>query len=71
MAERKFVKPATGADGKPFVTINPATGRPLSEQGEWVDLDRTTRRRLRDGDWVDDTPPENPRSNYPPSHEER
>jgi hypothetical protein len=52
MAERKYVVPGKGADGQPFVTLNPATGRLLSADGEWVDLDRTTRRRLRDADWV-------------------
>lgn len=58
MADKKFVKPGIGADGKAFVTPNPATGRPLCEEGEWVALDnpelaRVVRRRLRDGDWVE------------------
>jgi hypothetical protein len=57
MAERMFVKPGMSADGQPFVSPNPATGRPLSVDGEWVDLDRTTRRRLRDGDWIEATQP--------------
>jgi len=57
MAERKFVKPKVGDDGKPITTLNPATMRPLNAAGEWVDLDRTTRRRLRDGDWVEASVP--------------
>lgn len=69
MAERKFVKPGTGADGNPLHTVNPATGRPLSADGEWVDLDRIARRRIKDGDWADTTPPENPDSNPPPREE--
>lgn len=52
MAEKILCKPGTGADGQPFVTINPATGRPLKPEGELVDHDRLARRRLRDGDWV-------------------
>jgi len=57
MAERKYVVPGKGADGQPFVTLNPATGRPLSVDGEWVDADKTTRRRLRDRDWVEASAP--------------
>jgi hypothetical protein len=58
MADKKFVKPGLGADGKLFTTPNPVTGRPLSEEGEWIPLDnpelaRVVRRRLRDGDWVE------------------
>jgi hypothetical protein len=55
--EKKFVRPGAGPDGAPFVTRNPATGRPLSADGEWVDLDSTARRRLREGDWVEASAP--------------
>lgn len=53
MADKVFVKPGLGADGQPFVTPNPATGQPLKLEGEWVERDRMTRRRLREGDWVE------------------
>lgn len=57
MPERKFVKPRVGDDGKPIITLNPATMRPLNPAGEWVDFDRLTRRRLNDGDWVEASVP--------------
>jgi len=56
MADKVFVKPGIGADGQPFVIPNPATGRPLSADGEWVPNDRIARRRLHDRDWVEATP---------------
>jgi len=53
MAETKFVRPGVGPDGAPIATRNPATMKPLSPDGEWVNVDGTTRRRLREGDWVE------------------
>jgi hypothetical protein len=55
--ERVFVRPGVGPDGERYVSRNPATGKPLSVDGEWVDRDRTTRRRLADGDWEEGNPP--------------
>jgi len=57
MTERKFVRPGVGPDGAPIATRNPATMKPLSPEGEYVDVDSTTRRRLREGDWVEASPP--------------
>ncbi len=56
--EQRYVRPAVGPDGERLVTRNPATGKPLSADGEWVDYDGTTRRRLRDKDWEEAPAPQ-------------
>lgn len=66
-ANRKFLKPALGQDpldpkGKvPMKVRNPATGRHLAADGEWVDLDTYWRRRIRDEDVAESSPPRPPK----------
>ncbi len=48
-----FVKPARGPDGTAMSVRNPRTMRPIAEDGEELELDRTIRRRIADGDLVE------------------
>lgn len=49
---RVFVKPGTAQDGSPLVVRDPVTRLPIAAQGQEVELDKTIRRRLFDGDLV-------------------
>lgn len=48
-----FVKPARGPDGEALAVRNPQTMRPIPEEGMELELDRTIRRRIADGDLVE------------------
>ncbi len=48
-----FVKPGRGPDGEALLVRHPRTMRPIPEEGMELDLDRTIRRRIADGDLVE------------------
>lgn len=48
-----FVKPARAPDGGPLVVRDPTTRLPIPEGGMEIELDRTIRRRIADGDLIE------------------
>jgi hypothetical protein len=69
-----FVKPARGPDGEALVVRNPLTMRPIPQEGMELELDRTIRRRIADGDLVEvknAAGPGGASSPAPPADEER
>jgi hypothetical protein len=67
-----FLRPGRSPDGTPLLVRDPLTRAPLAEAGEWKSNNEFWRRRVRDGDVIDETaqltatPPSSPAVAPPP-----